>query len=208
MSKARVSEYVIGFALLQASSNGHATSLAIVYRQVASRPHKFRGMQPKQRLNSLQSFCTTPFSSVGKFSGAGNFVSSSAGEILAGFPRNIDWGNFHPITDSNKVVISNLPATSPDKQLPRRLCGVSPQVAERNFLRDLGLGSHCWVVISNERGQNVRKPICGKGVSLLGESAKTGEPSLQVSQPCYHKTKLRPIDPFLQSRIEIVTTRR
>lgn len=48
------------------------------------------GFELNRTLNCLQSFCTTPFSSVGNSSGLGNPVSSSTGEMLAGRPRNID----------------------------------------------------------------------------------------------------------------------
>jgi len=41
------SEYVIGFALLTASSSGHVISFATVYRQVETGSHGFSGLQTK-----------------------------------------------------------------------------------------------------------------------------------------------------------------
>jgi len=81
------------------SSVSLCSSLQVVAVRRPSQPYTAKlqlnltssaGYETKYALGNLQSICTTPFSSVGKSSGVGNSVSSSAGEMLAGLPMNID----------------------------------------------------------------------------------------------------------------------
>lgn len=196
-SKARVSEYVIGFARLPASSNGHATSLAIVYRQVATTPHKFSERQTK-----IEAGCPTVFLHDTILVGWKIFRNRKSRVKFCrrnacrppqehGLSEALSSHRFRRSHDLN------IPSTSPEKQFPRILYGVPPQLAEGIVLQDLGLKCICWIVIWNERGWNVRKPICYVVISRSGLSASEDEPLLRASQPCYRKTILHPIVPFL-----------
>ena len=139
-SRPRACEYVIGFALLPASRSGHATSLATVYRQVATGPREFSGLRIRIGLGlptvflhdaifvSWEIFLCREFRI--------KFRRRNAGRSSKEHRLRKCYYSFRPGRDAS------LPATSPDELFPRRLYGVFLQLVEENFHQDLGLQCH------------------------------------------------------------------
>lgn len=135
-SRARASEYVIGFALLPASSSGQIMTFATIYRQVATRP------QVQQVIN--QNRCRIPYSLSAQYRSRQSenlLVSGIPCQVLPercwrGFQETSTKKCYYRFQSSHDVI---LPGTSPGKRFPRRLYGVPPRLVGETFHRDLGL---------------------------------------------------------------------